>query len=471
MRWGWRDANPIARLVLVWMLGPAALAGAQPAPPTVEDCLACHQDPELRRADGRPVFVDPKKFGASIHGGLSCVDCHADLAAVELPHAERLRPVACGTCHPEPVAEHAASVHGRARAADPSSPAATCVDCHGAHDIRASADPESRTYHLNLPDTCGHCHGNPDVIKRGHIEIGDVVSLYQDSIHGRALARSGLTVAPNCSDCHGAHDIQRLTDPASRVYRGNVPATCGRCHEGVRRQFDESVHGTLLAKGNPTAPACHDCHTAHEIQRTETTRWQLEVVRECGTCHVESIRTYRDTFHGQVTALGFTRVAKCADCHTAHQIQPARDPRSSVAPANLVGTCRRCHAGASENFVKYDPHADKTNRARNPYLYYAARFMRSLLVFVFSFFGVHTALWVAREAGHRRRARVRAAAEGPAADRAAPGAGTAGREAAGESAQAASGGAAETSPPRAPAGEPGEGPPAEGSPGRAEDAG
>lgn len=402
VRWS-RVARLIGAAGFVVGVAPG-LGWAQAPPPTVEDCLACHQDADLRRGDGRSAFVDPKKFSSSIHGGMSCVDCHQDLAAVELPHAETLQPVACATCHPDAVAQYGSSIHAKARAGDPKSLAATCVDCHGTHDIRASADPESRTYHLNLPDTCGHCHGNPDVIRRGHIAIGDVVSLYQDSIHGRALVRSGLTVAPNCSDCHGAHDIQRRTDPASRVYRGNVPATCGRCHAGVRRQFDESIHGVLAARGNPTAPVCHDCHSAHEIQRTEAAQWQLDVVRECGTCHVESMRTYRDTFHGQVTTLGFARVAKCADCHTSHQIQPKADPRSSVAAANLVETCRRCHAGATENFAKYDPHADKRNRTRNPYLYYASRFMQSLLVVVFAFFGVHTTLWVAREVRHRREA-------------------------------------------------------------------
>ena len=410
--WSRRSFGPA---ILLLALGIAAPLAAQPSPkpPTNDDCLACHQDPEFKRSDGRTAFVDPQKFGASIHGGLECVTCHTDLAAmVELPHAERLQKVDCSVCHTDPVAQYQASIHGQVHKDRPEGPAATCVDCHGTHDITPSADPTSRTYQLNLPDTCGHCHGNPDVIKRGHIEIGDILSLYQDSIHGRALTRSGLTVAPNCSDCHGVHDIQRLAEPTSKVNRRNVPATCGRCHEGVKRQYDGTVHGTQLAGGNPTAPACHDCHTAHDIQRAETERWQLDVVRECGTCHIESIRTYRDTFHGQVTALGYTRVAKCADCHTSHEIHPKGDPRSSIAQANVVATCKRCHEGASESFAKYDPHADKENQARNPFLYYTGRFMKNLLLFVFGFFGLHTILWFVREARHRRDQAGRAGAAG-----------------------------------------------------------
>ena len=45
-------------------------------------------------------------------------------------------------------------------------------------------------------------------------------------------------------------------------------------------------------------------------QRADVTSWQLDVIRECGTCHVNRIETYRDTFHGQVTSLGFVRVAR-----------------------------------------------------------------------------------------------------------------------------------------------------------------
>ena len=104
-----------------------------------------------------------------------------------------------------------------------------------------------------------------------------------------------------------------------------------------------------------------------------------------------------------MTALGFVRVAKCADCHTSHEIHRKDDPRSSIASANLIATCGHCHAAANEGFVQYDPHADKENRARNPFLYFTGQFMKSLLLFVFGFFGLHTTLWFAREARHRRQ--------------------------------------------------------------------
>jgi hypothetical protein len=351
------------------------------------------------------VVVKAAVFEKSIHGAMSCVDCHADLATTtEWPHPEKLAKVDCSTCHTDPVEQYTQSDHAKARA-NGTDVAASCVDCHGVHDILPSKDPQSKTYHLNIVGTCSRCHGNEEIIRKGKIP-SDVTKAFGDSIHGRALSRSGLVVAPTCSDCHGAHDVRAPGDPASRVALTNVPATCGQCHEGIQHQFQAGVHGQLVAQGSDGAPACQTCHTAHSIQRGETVGWQLSVVGQCGTCHADRMATFRDTLHGQVTNLGFRTVAACADCHGAHEVLPASNPRSPVAPANLVKTCGQCHAGANENFVKYDPHADKSNRARNPALYYTSTFMSALLTGVFAFFGLHTTLWFGKEWRARRDRRA-----------------------------------------------------------------
>ncbi len=388
-----------AGLLATTVLAQKPAAPAAPKPPTSDDCLACHGDPSATGANGRSIAVSADQFGASIHGqsGIPCVGCHADLATTtDFPHAEKLAPVVCATCHDAAAAKYETSVHAQARRASPQSVAAACKDCHGTHDILPSSNPDSSTYHFNLPATCGRCHGNADIIRRGRIAIGNVVVQFQDSIHGQALFKSGLTVAPDCKDCHNAHDIRRKSDPASTVFRTTIPATCGKCHEGVERRYQTGVHGDALAKGRPDAPVCVTCHTAHRIQRAEGATWKSQVLAECGSCHPESIRTYRDTFHGQETQLGFMLVATCADCHGAHDIFPKRDVRSTVSSARLVSTCRKCHAGANDSFVKYDPHADRRNYAPNPLLFYASKFMEALLIGVFAFFGIHTALWASR---------------------------------------------------------------------------
>jgi hypothetical protein len=385
---------------------PAARSRAPISKPAVKappnsDCLECHDEEGLVRDDGRPLARVREMPAASVHESVACVECHRDLAAtVDFPHPEKLAKADCAECHGDEVTQYAAGIHATARSQG-SQYAASCVDCHGMHDIRASSDPQSRTHHLQLAATCGRCHGDPEVIAKGGIPE-DVTKKFADSIHGKALSRSGLVVAPTCSDCHGSHDIRKHGDPTSRVVSGHVPATCGTCHEGIARQFGAGAHGVALAKGGADAPSCQTCHTAHAIQRTDQSDWQLSAIRQCGTCHAARIATFRDTFHGQVTALGSRSVAGCADCHGAHEIRPASDPLSPVSPGRLVATCGKCHADASASFVQYDPHANKHDRARNPALFFVSKFMTGLLVTVFAFFGLHTSLWFAKEFRDRR---------------------------------------------------------------------
>ena len=388
---------------------PPRPAAAKPtAGPANDDCLACHGDPDAKSDLGRLVAVDGAKFAESVHGSLDlkCVDCHADLKTFnDFPHESKLAKAVCIDCHQEKVAEFDRSIHASARRQSAGSVAATCVDCHSVHEMRQKTDPKSLTYPLNLPTTCGRCHGDPKVIAAGHIAIGNVADLYKDSIHGKAVSRSGLMVAANCTSCHGSHDIRKKSDPDSRVFRRNIPSVCGSCHEGVKALYDSGVHGQAMAKGNNKAPVCADCHTAHQIQRADVASWKLDTIRECGTCHVDKITTYRDTFHGQVTSLGFVRVAACADCHGAHDIRGKADPASMIAPGKIVSTCQKCHPNASENFAKYDPHADKHDASRNPVLFYAAGFMKWLLIGVFGVFGLHAVLWFPRGFKERRKAK------------------------------------------------------------------
>jgi hypothetical protein len=369
-----------------------------------EACFACHGIEGFAGEDDRPLFVDADAFAGSVHADQECAACHSD--ASEGPHAEELqRPneESCSMCHPDVVEEYRQSVHGAANG-NGSKDAASCQNCHGpVHAIRLSSEPGSPVYPLNLPRTCGACHGDPELGKRNGLHVLNTYDLYIDSTHGRALTHSGLVVAANCSSCHGFHGIKRHEDPASKVSRRNIPVTCGSCHAGIQEAYTEGVHGQALAAGSEKTPVCVDCHTTHEIARIDTTRWGLEVVEECGHCHGESLETYRDTLHGQVTALGFTQGARCSDCHRAHEVRHASDPKSSVAPGNLVTTCRKCHPDANENFTKYLPHANPHDRDRYPGIYYTSLFMNVLIFGVFSFFGLHTVLWFTRSSLDRRR--------------------------------------------------------------------
>jgi nitrate/TMAO reductase-like tetraheme cytochrome c subunit len=375
-----------------------------------ETCLMCHSDASATGATGKSLGVDAKAFSASVHGQMQfkCTDCHTDVSADKLPHAPQLKPANCGSCHEVAVKEYQATAHGKARTGG-SAVAATCSDCHGKHDIAKSEEPTSRTHASNLEETCGSCHGNEAMIARVKMPGGNIVAQYHDSIHGQKTNQPGTApvVAPTCTGCHGAHNLLGKSDSDSRVNRENVAQMCGSCHMQVLSRFDASQHGQLKHAGNGAAPTCVDCHSAHGIQHHATTRFQVEVINECGGCHQDFIKTYRDTYHGKVTQLGYTRVATCASCHGAHEVLPASNPKSMISPENRVNTCRACHAGANANFAAFKPHGNAYDRHGDPLLYYIRVAMQGLLVGVFGFFGLHTLLWLIRSLREVRAQRGR----------------------------------------------------------------
>jgi predicted CXXCH cytochrome family protein len=356
---------------------------AQSAP----DCLGCHSDPALQDSAGHKASVDGHTFSASVHGSLPCNACHADIK--DFPHPDHIAPVDCKTCHSDQAAALSGSVHSNAKDHP-------CTSCHGdAHAIFPKTDARSAVYPLNVPRTCGSCHGN-DAMAKKH-GLPNVYPAYMDSIHGFALSKEGLLVAASCQSCHGSHHILSHNDPQSATYKTNIPKTCGSCHAKIDVDYEQGAHGHAVMRGNLKAPVCTDCHTAHSILQPTEAEFRMQSTPICGSCHKDKLSTYHDTFHSQLGSLGgYVETARCWDCHRAHDVLPASDPRSPIAPANLVVTCGRCHSGANLRFVQYQPHANARDRKLNPALFYVRLFMNLLLASVLTFFVIHTVLWLIR---------------------------------------------------------------------------
>lgn len=234
-----------------------------------------------------------------------------------------------------------------------------CVNCH--RDVTAIPH-RSPVAAVN----CRRCHyvePLPRPTPRGAARGGA-------GVHQQAL-EAGVVDAPTCQTCHGSHDVLAPGNPRSRVHRTRVSETCGRCHLAEYAQYQGSVHGVALARGNPDVPVCSDCHGSHTIAgpRAPGSPVGVRAIPEtCGRCHEseplarkyqvppERLATYRESYHGLANQFGSTRVANCASCHGAHDIRPSTDPQSSIYPANLARTCGRCHPDASANFARGKVH-------------------------------------------------------------------------------------------------------------------
>ena len=294
----------------VWPILLASLALASPAAGRAADnaaCTGCHNDVTLQ---------------SEAHPETACTECHVNITRTphdQLAPAEKLDADAiCAGCHGVAGKQLAKSVHA----------GKSCKTCHGPpHSVGSLQDSEARMSSVGQVKTCGKCHD-------------DVLAGFKSSVHGEGLLKSGLTdAAASCSDCHGGHSIQPKGDPRAKTSYQKAPETCGKCHELVLKQWrDESAHGVLWREGKAGAdgregPVCTTCHVdSHSVRDPTSAAVRKHMPTVCGSCHKEVMKSFRDSFHGKATQLGFTSVAMCSDCHTPHQNLPASDPAREHPP-------------------------------------------------------------------------------------------------------------------------------------------
>lgn len=362
------------------------------------DCLRCHAKKELRASnDGRSLYVRADDIAHSRHAAIACSQCHSDVNASHARACETIKkPVDCSACHAEIGQQYQKSTHGQLLSKnDPNAP--TCKECHGTHTVLGKSDPTSLTFATNVPTLCARCHreGKKAAVRYTG-EEHKIIENYNESIHGKGLLKSGLTVTAMCTNCHTAHNVLPRSDTASSVNPEKLPTTCGKCHHGIEDQFEKSIHSKLVNKTDKPLPVCDDCHSAHTIRRADENSFKLDIMAKCGRCHEQIAKTYFDTYHGKVSQLGYTKTAKCYDCHGAHDILQVSDPKSHLSHDNVIGTCQKCHPGANRRFAGYLTHATHHDPQKYPILFWVFWGMTGLLVVTFTVSGVHTILWLPR---------------------------------------------------------------------------
>jgi cytochrome b subunit of formate dehydrogenase len=376
---------------------------------TVSDlsCLECHSRNDVFKVSGNDTIsmhVDKQVLAQSIHKNIPCVKCHTDIDPRLHRPCEPAGRIDCSRCHEKISEEYFASGHGEAYLEGrPEAP--YCTTCHGDHNALAHNNEESLTYRASVPTLCGTCHrkGGAATLSVKLAEENALVD-YSTSVHGRGLMEKGLLPSAICIDCHSSHLILKHDDKRSTVYDKNIPATCANCHRGIYKEFIKSVHYESRSE-DEKLPNCADCHSSHTIGEVTQDKFMLEVTQQCGSCHHKLADTYLETMHGKAYQLGYLDAAKCSDCHGAHSILAINDPNSSVGFGNIVETCQKCHSDANERFTGYLTHATHHDPVRYPILYYTYWAMTILLISVFTFFGIHTLMWLPRSFRQMRKRR------------------------------------------------------------------
>jgi len=98
------------------------------------------------------------------------------------------------------------------------------------------------------------------------------------------------------------------------------------------KKFGESIHASLT---------CISCHT--DLEGKELPHADDLSSVNCGACHSAEQQLHSKSLHGKAIERGDPLAPRCNDCHGIHDILPASNRLSKIAPLKIPGLCGKCH--------------------------------------------------------------------------------------------------------------------------------
>jgi hypothetical protein len=226
-----------------------------------------------------------------------------------------------------------------------------CQQCHSLSTLRKAvgevkagvASPLEKSFQVMGIDssahrglTCQQCH--PDF---SYVPTKNLTNVW------------AINSALSCQNCHSEDGAKTLAAYASN---GTSPTVTMPKKAMVAGDYLKSVHGQLLIKGDIKTATCASCHGGHDIQKldNETAKAAIHSSADkvCAGCHAKEYASYDDYYHGAAYKRGASDAPACWDCHGAHNVLKVKDPGSMVSASNRAKTCAVCHKDASASFAQ-----------------------------------------------------------------------------------------------------------------------
>jgi predicted CXXCH cytochrome family protein len=210
-----------------------------------------------------------------------------------------------------------------------------------------------------------------------HAKLPDSLSVNAEEFSASIHAQKGVS----CTGCHGGDastdDLERSMSPQAgfkrNIGRAQIPALCAKCHSDATymrsfnpslrtdqfSQYQTSVHGKQLAKGDTQVAVCTDCHTTHNVRAPndpQSSVYVLNVAQTCANCHAkpEYMKAYKiptgqfslyssSVHHEALVVRGDTSAPTCSTCHGSHGAAPP-------GVASVERVCSTCHVFQQQLF-------------------------------------------------------------------------------------------------------------------------
>ncbi|MDZ7698805.1 MAG: cytochrome c3 family protein [Deltaproteobacteria bacterium] len=241
--------------------------------------------------------VDPARFHASVHGQISCQDCHGDVTEREM-HPDPLQVTKrvkdffhfeeCLACHDSIMDDLEAGMHGSRKVKSPDS-YQDCLRCHNPHYQISITDPARKKFKPARPvkKQCGACHETRNALPS--FSEADAACLICHRSVAADDPREKERINALCLHCHGmsgtraqaiTQEFVPLIDAASHEDTAHAEVACTTCHK------DAASYTHDVQKPRD----CGQCHLPHD----EKTAGSAHMRVSCRACHLKGGRAVRD---------------------------------------------------------------------------------------------------------------------------------------------------------------------------------
>ena len=284
---------------------------------------------------GQSWFVDAGRFHVSVHGQMSCRDCHGSVAG-KTPHpnpadvnrspADFFNIDQCTSCHEEVVSKIEDGTHGGKPIQDAAG-YKVCVKCHDPHyqlakdNLPAAFDPQKP-----VSAQCAACHAARTDLPAFSAHDARCMECHQAVPSGDPSAAKKISAL--CFQCHddrktdGGGPLPACPGVSAASYESTPHSrlTCTTCH----------LDSTEFGHGSQKRAACLQCHQRHD----EKTAHDAHMNVTCEACHLTGVTPERNPSTGQV----FHKIdRKSPESANLHQMRLKEGEDS----------CKRCHVGGN----------------------------------------------------------------------------------------------------------------------------
>ena len=276
-------------------------------------------------------LIDNERFHVSVHGQLSCQDCHEGIserkhhpnpADVNKNLRDFFKLEQCTSCHDDVTDEITEGSHGGQEATFWQR-FENCIECHDPHyEFREKDEADRSILSRPLKEKCSLCHDFQAKLPEFSDEDQTCLKCHL-TVDGDD-AQDHQRIIDLCLHCHSSdgqsqkqqlesHPLIELGQYASTPHK---EVACLTCHPNA----------VEFGHGNQVSGDCRQCHFPHD----EKVAHDAHAGVSCGACHLRAVKPVRDAGGGIV---GWHKLPHGNRISPIHQMQvPEKDE-----------SCRTCH--------------------------------------------------------------------------------------------------------------------------------